>query len=214
MVSDTLARGKVDRGLTHPYFADVGKALLQAWDADRAVSRKGLKGYVEQTVENTRTLSKIWMESAAKFGATGVPVDPPQISDRISGDNNALAMNAVRRALRNQFRATRRATFKVVQDRKGVLQEVTLLSPSNDPEVDREAMADVRAAAEKLPPPPPEAIGPRDTLVSVWQFELIVSISPPIPTISFEFDEALKFIDARMPLDRRIYKRVRLISAQ
>ena len=51
-------------------------------------------------------------------------------------------------------------------------------------------------------------------LVSLWQFELIVSVSPPVPSFSFEFDESLKFIDARMPLDRRIYKRVRLVSVQ
>ena len=57
-------------------------------------------------------------------------------------------------------------------------------------------------------------VGSRNRLVSIWQFELIVSISPPVPSFSFEFDEALKFIDARMPLDRRIYKRVRLVSAE
>ena len=36
--------------------------------------------------------------------------------------------------------------------------------------------------------------------------------TPPIPTFTFEFDEALGFIDARLPLDRRIYKKVRLVS--
>ena len=59
----------------------------------------------------------------------------------------------------------------------------------------------------------PELAG-KQTLTSLWQFELIISISPPVPTFSLEFDEALQFVDMRLPLDRRIYKRVRLLSVQ
>ncbi len=49
---------------------------------------------------------------------------------------------------------------------------------------------------------------------SLWQFELIISISPPVPTFSIEFDAEMKITDARLPLDRRIYKRVRLLSVR
>ncbi len=214
LVTDTLARGKVDRGLVHPYYADVGKALMKAWDPDRAVSRKGLKGFLEQGRDNSRAWTKIWLENAKAYASTGSPLQNVQVSDRLMGNDNLLAREAMRRKQREQFRATRSAILRVVQDRDGKLLEVTLVSPSNDAEVDREAVADVKAAAQALPPPPPEALGGRDTLVSLWSFELVVSISPPIPTMSFEFDEALKFIDVRLPLDRRIYKRVRLLSAQ
>jgi TonB family protein len=214
LVTDTLARGKVDRGLVHPYYADVGKALMKAWDPDRAVSRKGLRGFLEQGQENSRLWTKVWLENAKAYATTGSPIQNVQVSDRMMGNDNLLAREAVRRRNREQFRATRSATLRVVQDRDGKLLEVTLVSPSNDAEVDREAVADVKQAAQALPPPPPEALAGRETLVSHWSFELVISISPPIPTMSFEFDEALKFIDVRLPLDRRIYKRVRLLSAQ
>jgi hypothetical protein len=91
---------------------------------------------------------------------------------------------------------------------------VDLVTPSNDLAVDREAIADIRRAAEQLPPPPAEALEGRTTVESLWQFELIISISPPVPTLSIEFDAEMKVTDARLPLDRRIYKRVRLLSVR
>jgi TonB family protein len=116
--------------------------------------------------------------------------------------------------MREQFKAVRRAVIRVVQDKDGKLTKVELVQPSQDAEVDRQALLDVKNAAEKLPPPPEEALEGKQQLSSLWTFELIVSISPPVPTISFEFDEALGFIDARLPLDRRIYKKVRLYAVE
>jgi len=215
-VSETLARGKVDRGLVHPYYSQVGKALLKAWNPDKAMTRKGLKGFLEQGGENAKVWSRIWLENAQAYGATGAAIQNTGGVDRLlpGGDDGLLARDALRRKVREQFRATRRATLRVVQDREGRLLEVTLVTPSNDAETDREAVADVRQAAQALPPPPPDALGDKQTLVSLWQFELIISISPPLPTFSFEFDEALHFADVRLPLDRRVYKRVRLLSAE
>jgi hypothetical protein len=41
-----------------------------------------------------------------------------------------------------------------------------------------------------------------------------ISISPPVPTVSIEFDAEMKLTDLRMPLDRRLYKRVRLLEVR
>mgnify|MGYP007100697806 FL=1 len=87
-----------------------------------------------------------------------------------------------------------------------------LVAPSMDPQVDREALVDVRAAAQNLPVPPQEVLHGRETLTSLWELELVISISPPVPTFTFEFDEVLGFVDPRLPLDRRIYKKVRLVE--
>ncbi|MDX2011245.1 MAG: TonB C-terminal domain-containing protein [Myxococcaceae bacterium] len=226
LTRDTIGRGKVDRGLVHPYYVQLGKALIKNWDADRAMNQKGgLAGYGEQFVQNTKLFNEIWLDKAAQFGATGAPIDAPVSNDNASRRtalvNNGIqgiqgvdleARKEVSRQMREQFKTTRRATIRVTQDLGGRLLKVELLSPSNDATVDKEAMADVRAAAEKLPPPPTEATEGKRNLVSVWAFELVVSISPPVPTFTFEFDEALGFIDARLPLDRRIYKKVRLVS--
>lgn len=222
-VKKTLGRGRVDRGLVNSYYATLGKALIKTWDADRAVSQFGLKGYVEQFGENTKVFNNIWKDRAAEFGRTGNPYgdDSSGASDinrridaRLPGGYDAQAQRAANKKVADAFRSTKRATIRVVQALNGNLLKVELVEPSNDARVDNEALADVRAAAEKLPPPPPEETEGKEQLSSLWQFELIVSISPPIPTLTFEFDEALGFIDARLPLDRRIYKRVRLVSVE
>jgi hypothetical protein len=219
---ESMGKGKVDRGLVHPYFTQLGKSLLKNWDAERAVSSQGLKGFMEQAKENNKAWNNIWRERAAAYGSSGSPLDEdaslkPNTRRPPSGNANLANLEArreMRQQMREEFRATRRATIRVVQDAQGRLLEVTLVSPSNNVQVDKEAMKDVRAAAESLPPPPAEALAGKETLTSLWQFELIISITPPVPTLSFEFDEALQFIDMRMPLDRRIYKRVRLLSVQ
>ncbi len=225
LTRETIGRGKVDRGLVHPYYVQLGKALIKNWDADRAVSKKGLSGYGEQFMQNTKVFNEIWLDKAAQFGATGAPIDAPVSNDNASrrtatvtnniqgiGGVDLEARKEVSRQMREQFKATRRATIRVTQNLEGKLLKVELVAPSNDASVDREAVADVKAAAEKLPPPPAEVLEGKKELVSLWAFELVVSISPPVPTFTFEFDEALGFIDARLPLDRRIYKKVRLVS--
>ncbi|HYI01219.1 TonB C-terminal domain-containing protein, partial [Hyalangium sp.] len=217
---ETLGQGKVQRGLVHPYFSQLGKSLLKSWDAERAVTSQGFKGFLEQAQENSKAWNNIWRDRAASYGASGSPLEadpalkPGRRPPPANSNPNLEARRAMRQQMREEFQSTRRAIIRVVQDAEGKLLEVTLVSPSNNVQVDKEALKDVRAAAEQLPPPPPEALAGKEKLTSLWQFELIISITPPVPTLSFEFDEALQFIDMRLPLDRRIYKRVRLLSVQ
>ncbi|MFN7130722.1 MAG: energy transducer TonB, partial [Myxococcales bacterium] len=171
----------------------------------------------EQFLENSKTAVKIWNQRAEQYGKRGNPLGDtplPTNLDSAADPHGVAAREALRRQAREQWRSTKRATIRVVQTRGGLLQKVELVSPSNDPGLDRLAVEDVRAAAEKLPPPPKEGLGINEQIISLWEFELIISISPPIPTINFEFDEALGFIDARLPLDRRIYKRVKLVGVE
>jgi len=218
MVMEGVRRGKVDRGLVHPYFSQLGKSLLKEWDAERAVSAKGLKGFLDQSRGNSGEWMRVWSDRAQAYANTGSPLnsDAPAPNDRLppGGDPSLEARRTLRRQMREDFRATRRATVRVVQDTMGRLLSVELVIPSNDAQVDREAINDIRAAAERLPPPPPEALQGRTKLVSLWQMELIISISPPVPTLSLEFDAEMKVTDVRMPLDRRLYKRVRLLEVR
>jgi TonB family protein len=221
---DTLGRGKVDRGLVHPYYQQLGKALIKNWDAERVLKQGGLKGYTQQLGENFKLANEIWLDRAAQYAKTGSPMGDAKLAEVRTGPTNdrfsglpgpdLSARKEMQRQMQASFTATRRATLRVVQDASGTLLSVELVDPSNDAQVDKEAMVDVRAAAQKLPPPPPEVVGTRDQLVSLWSFELVVSISPPVPTFTFEFDEASGFIDARMPLDRRIYKKIRLVAVE
>jgi hypothetical protein len=218
MVMEGVRRGKVDRGLVHPYFSELGKSLLNHWDADRAVSAKGLQGFLDQTRGNSAEWMRVWSDRAAAYANTGSPLaaDTPQAYDRLppGGDPTLEARRTLRRQMREQFMTTRRATVRVVQDTEGKLLHVELVTPSNSPDVDRQAVADIRAATERLPLPPAEALQGRTRLVSLWQFELVISISPPIPTASIEFDAEMKVTDVRLPLDRRLYKRVRLLEVR
>lgn len=223
LTKETLGRGRVDRGLVHPYYSQLGKALLKNWDADR-VAKSGLKGLAAQTQENFKMFNDIWSDKAAEYGRTGNPMGDVNLGSnrRAAVNNNIQGVNGadleqrkeLGRQLREAYKATKRAVIRVVQDEEGKLLKVELVQPSNDAKVDNEALVDVRSAAEKLPPPPPEALEGKTTLSSLWSFELVVSISPPVPTFTFEFDEALGFVDMRLPLDRRIYKKVRLVSVE
>jgi hypothetical protein len=218
MVMEGVRRGKVDRGLVHPYYSELGKSLLKSWDAERAVSAKGLQGFLDQTRGNSKEWMRVWQDRASAYANTGSPLDAdtPAANDRLppGGDPSLEARRALRKQMREDFRATRRATVRVVQDSEGKLLSVELVTPSNDLQVDREAIVDIRAAAERLPIPPPEALQGRTRLVSLWQIELIISISPPVPTVSIEFDAEMKLTDLRLPLDRRLYKRVRLLEVR
>ncbi len=227
LAKETIGRGRVDRGLVHPYYSQLGKALMKNWDADRVLAQGGLKAYGQQLGENFKLSNQVWLNRAEAYGKSGNPLGPTSadapvnnrvapMNDRIGGlpAPDLAARQELARQNREIYKATRRATIRVVQDAQGKLLKVELVDPSNDPTVDREAVKDVRAAAEKLPTPPPEVTEHRTTISSLWSFELIISISPPVPTFTFEFDEALGFIDARLPLDRRIYKKVRLVSVE
>ncbi len=218
LTRSTIGRGKVDRGLVHPYYQTLGKALLKNWDADRSVSAKGLKGFAESTVENTKAWNKIWLDKANEFGKSGTPFELTNnarnkpTNERLLPGQDLQARKEVQKEMAKQFKSSRRAEIKVTQALTGKLLKVELLKPSNDAFVDNQAVVDVRAAAEQLPPPPDEVIKGKTEIISTWEFELVVSITPPVPTFTFEFDEAIGFVDLRLPLDRRIYKKVRLLS--
>ncbi len=117
---ERLGRGRVERGMVHPYYVTLGKALIKTWDADRAVSSAGLKGYIESMGENTRTWNNIWKERAAQFGKAGSPFeDNPDIpmrpiNDRINpfGGNGVdqQAKRELARQMNSAFKSTRRAT--------------------------------------------------------------------------------------------------------
>jgi len=162
----------------------------------------------------------VWHQIAEGYGKTGAPalVDGgsarmKELSGLPAGPaRDALARTEIQRQLRPEFSKGHVTLVGVTQAADGRLRSIELVSPSKDAAVDRTAMEAARQAAQKLPAPPDEARGSRDKLVSLWEFELEVSITPPIPAIELEFDELLHVTHAFLPLDRHIWKRVRLVS--
>jgi TonB family protein len=198
----------------------LGKALARAWEPDRVLKARGVAGYLAQAGENLRTFGRAWQRVAEAYARTGAPGPLDGGSPRIrelaglppGPAQDALVDAEVDRQLRKAFSEGHVATVRVVQGPDGALRSVELTVPSRDAEVDREALAAVRRAVASLPAPPPEALAGRDALVTTWEFELEVSITPPVPAVTLEFDEVLGLRDVRVPLDRRIWKRVRLVA--
>lgn len=218
---ELAGRARVDSGLVHPYYRDVGRALLRAWDAEGAIKKHGLSGYLAEAGNNIRTFGRVWQQMAEGFGSTGSPglIDGgsarmKELSGLPAGPaRDSLVGKDIQRQLRPAFSAGHVMLVRVTQAAAdGRLLTVELVSPSEDAEIDRAAIEDVRAAAQKLPVPPDDARAARDTFVSMWEFELEISITPPLPVIAVEFDEVLGLKDLRVPLDRRIWKRVRLVA--
>jgi TonB family protein len=213
-------RARVEGGLVHPYYRDVGRELVRAWDVERMVEKRGVSGYLAQAGENLRDYGRVWQQVAEGYAKTGAPVLIDGGSERVkelSGlpagpARDSLARSEVERQLRPEFSKGHITLVRVTQAADGRLLAVDLVSPSKDAAVDRAAMEAARQAAQKLPTPPDEARGSRDKLVSVWEFELEVAITPPIPLVEFQFDELLRVTDVFLPLDRHIWKRVRLVS--
>jgi TonB family protein len=198
----------------------VGRALVRSWDAERVVKARGLSGYLADAGKNTKTYGRVWARMADGFGRSGQPSIIDGGSARVrevtalppGPARDALVQAEVRRQLRRAWSEGHVTTVRVVQAADGGLRSVELISPSIDADVDREALAAVRGAVTSLPPPPAEALAGRDALTTTWEFELEVSITPPIPVVALEFDEVLGVGDVRVPLDRRVWKRVRLVA--
>ncbi len=221
ILAEDFGRAKVERGLADSFTLDMGKALLKSWEPEKVVTERGLSGYAQNLGRNVAEYAGIYADQAARYGKTGSPVDgtesrgvqalaavPEGLASEISRQREAAD------AVRAQSRTRHVAVIRVVQRADGRLVSVELVSPSRDSAVDAAALRDVRAAAERLPAPSPEALHGRKTLASTWELELDVSITPPLPMVAVQFDEVLGFVDARVPLDRRLYKVVRLVSVE
>lgn len=220
LADDVSGRARVASGLAHPYWSSVGKALVVAWDAQRVLEARGISGYLAQAAGNLKSFARVWQRVAEQYGRAGAAGPLDGSSERLrelaglpaGPASEALAAAELDRQLQGAIAEERISTVRVTQERDGTIRSVELVSPSRDAEVDREALAAVRKAVATLAAPPPEALGERGTLVTTWAFEVEVSITPPEPVIGIDFDEVLGFKDLRVPLDRRIYKRVRLVA--
>ena len=117
-----------------------------------------------------------------------------------------------RQKMRSSWRQTRKTLVRITQGAGGLVQSVELVQASSDAASDNELLRELRQGTIQLPTPPATGMGIKTPLRAVWSFEIIISISPPVPTIAGSFDEVTGKVDIRLPLDRRIYKYVELVS--
>jgi len=151
--------------------------------------------------------------SGSPFGPGGAPLSLTGLTAVPEGITTQIAdQMAGMRAIADQSRTRHAALVRVVQRADGHLVSVQILRSSDDSSVDAQALRDLHDAAARLPTPTASALAGRAQVASVWEFSLEISITPPLPMISVQFDEVLGLVDARVPLDRRLFKLVRLVS--
>jgi len=222
LLREDVGRAKVASGLANPFFLDFGRAILKVWEPETVITDRGISGYVSQLGKALVEFAEVYADQAARYGRTGSPFAPGTVTGGIAslaavpeGITTQISDQlAVARAMADQSRVRHAALVRVVQRADGRLVSVELVRPSDDSSVDAQALRDLREAAAALPAPTPGALGGRPTVASIWEFSLVVSITPPLPVIAVQFDEVLGLFDARVPLDRRLFKRVRLVSVE
>lgn len=215
LVDGDMGRQRVQRGLVDPYFTKVSRALAKGWDAEARLKDPNLEQFIEQAGQNAKLGLEMYGRVASNYGKTGSPLADQQ--DDVVRDQqltDAQARGAWARKQRDLWRAAKRVLVRLTQSSGGLLRNVELVQPSTNPELDNEVLTQLRNGRITLPPPPPNGQGIHDPIRSTWAFTLVISISPPAPTISGEFDEVTGHIDVRRPLDRRVYKYVELISVE
>ena len=135
--------------------------------------------------------------------STGDPLDPHTLESE----------RALRRKTKDQLRTTRSATVRVIQDERGRLLDVRVVSSSHDRYLDLVAADSVQRAAMSLPPLAHQVFQGHE-IWSWWQLELIVSESPPEPTADLTFDTEMALTEFHLPLHQHLYKRVRLLEVR
>lgn len=229
MLREALGRDRVERGMVDPYFKQLGDKMASAWKPEKLVDEKGMKGFLEETARGLKTGAADWMnawsQAAEQYGKTGNPGydgNPYDIDGRLRDNIPA----GVTQYTPHQLQSTRIALVRLTQQPDGHLLHVELVQPSIDPLMDHEIMRELRSGEMVMPVPPVKGQGIHNPIRSVWAFQLTVSIAPPVPMLSGAFDlDALfdkkmreemggKIVDVRMPLSRRITKRVDLVSVE
>jgi hypothetical protein len=210
MITSEQGKARVQRGLVDPYFSQLSRALAKGWNPEAQITEKGIDGFFKQFKKNFATGTRIYTHLAEKYGESGSPLGASE--ERRGAQTQFQATQEYRQKMQEAWKETRRALVRITQGPGGVVQHVELVQSSNDPSMDAEIIRELTQGELNLPAPPPSGLGIRTPIRSVWAFDLVVSISPPAPTITGSFDELTGKIDFRRPLDRRIFKHVELVS--
>jgi outer membrane biosynthesis protein TonB len=209
MIGEKQGRERVQHGLVDPYFGQVSKALAKGWNPEPKITDPSLQYYLKRTEQNFATGMKVYSKLAESYGAGGSPLGP---SDTPRAGSKEEEVREFRAKMRESWKQSKRTLVRVTQGPGGLIAGVELVQSSADPEMDAEILRELRQGEVQLPIPPQSGMGIHTPIHATWSFELIISISPPVPTIAGSFDEVTGKIDVRMPLDRRVYKYVQLVS--
>jgi TonB family protein len=104
---------------------------------------------------------------------------------------------------------------RLTQSGAGQVLSVELLGSSGNRGLDQAAVAAVQALGEELPPPPPDVLKGRDSVVSEWKFELLRTVAGPAALglgLVGTFDIGTDLPEARPTFAARSQVRVTLVA--
>jgi hypothetical protein len=210
MIDAEQGKARVQRGLVDPYFGQVSHALVKGWNPEPKGTQVSLANFVRNFEQNSATGMRIYGELAENYGRSGgSPVGPDEPH---GAQTQREAVQSLNRKMREAWKETRRTLVRITHGAGGLLQRVELVQSSANPEMDAEILRQLQQGELVLPVPPASGRGIHSPIRSVWSFQLVISISPPIPAVMGSFDEVTGKLDLRLPLDRRVYKYVELVS--
>jgi hypothetical protein len=225
MIQSKMGQFHVQRGMIDPYFSEVRKQFDKQWNPEPAVELKeGLEGYAllkaRQIQDQFRTWNRFFSghhestefeQDAPERSSLDIEPDPGNPASMMTHFGNPPGMDSV----------TSSALVAINWDRDGNLTHIELVRPSDDPAMDNELLNELYGGKLVPPKPPSSGFGIHDTIRTVWEFRLTVSIAPPAPALSGSFDEAALFdhtlddgVDVMLPLQRKISKHIELLSVE
>jgi TonB family protein len=179
-VRGTLARRRVESGLTHTYFNDVGRVLLGRFRQGQAEVERGMTAQ-EKVAQKLSDISSALSHSGTLEDPLADPRRPDPLVNSPSG-HPSLAEAQKRLAYSLPYKWTHSegvAVVRLTQAPDGKVLSIELITHSGNAGLDRAAELAIRDLGEALPPLPPEVLQGREAVVSEWKFELLRSVASP-----------------------------------
>jgi len=179
-VRGTIARRRVESGLTHTYFNDVGRVLLGRFRQGQAEVERGMTAR-EKVARKVDDISSALSRSGTMEDPTAHPRQADPLVNSPSG-HPALAEARRNLAYSLPYKWTHSegvAVVRLTQAPDGKVLSIELITHSGNPGLDKAAELAIRDLGEALPPLPPEVLQGHETVVSEWKFELLRTVAGP-----------------------------------
>ncbi|MFL5349094.1 MAG: energy transducer TonB [Hyalangium sp.] len=211
-----MARRRVENGLVHPYFGDVGKQLLRRFGQRHASVERGLTEG-EKVARKERDVSSVLSRSAEMEDPLAHPRRPdPLASAPSSHPSLEEAQESLAYSLPYLWTYSEGATVvRLTQAADGKVLAVEVIASSGNGELDKAAVTAVWDLGEELPALPPEVVMSRDSVVSEWKFEVQRTVAGPaalgVGAVA-TFDPVLGTGDVLHSFEARSQVRVTLVA--
>jgi TonB family protein len=213
---DSLAKARAESGLTPTYFTDVGRALLKRFRQTQEDAEREQK-LGEKVVEKARDVTSVFSRSGKMEDPLAQPrrVDPLASAASLHPVVEESMKNLAYSLPQDWTRSAGTVVVRLTQAGDGQVLSVELMGSSGNRGLDQAAVTAVQALGKELPPPPPDVLRGRDSVVSEWKFELLRTVAGPAAKglgLVGTFDIGTDLPEARPTFAARSEVRVTLVA--